>query len=98
MSWERSGPVSYTHLDVYKRQRVVWIGELSAFSTMVLEGNIAAPPTIGSLMPAVAPICATALHIVTANAATAMEVSHVFFIDFVPFDLLQSPIPELSAH
>ncbi len=29
--------------------RVVWMGELTAFSTMVLVGYMAAPPTMGSL-------------------------------------------------
>src|ERR1700728_1788146 len=44
--------------------RVLWIGELTAFSTMVLEGYISAPPTVGSF-------CAYAEREVMAIAATA---------------------------
>jgi len=36
---------------------VVWMGELTALSTMVFDGYMAAPPTMGSFM---SPICAVA--------------------------------------
>jgi hypothetical protein len=64
---------------------VVWIGELTAFSTMVLEGYIAAPPTMGSFMS----ICAVALNVVTAKAAAARDARNVFFMVF-PFKMAKS--------
>src|SRR5277367_6448112 len=53
--------------------RVLWIGELAAFSTMVLVGYIVAPPTVGSF-------CAWALREVRARAAAASVARRVFFI------------------
>ena len=53
--------------------RVVWMGELAAFCTMVLVGYISAPPTVGSFW-------AEALMDVMARAATAIAARNVFFI------------------
>src|SRR6202035_3623953 len=53
--------------------RVLLIGELTAFSTMVLLGYISAPPTVGFF-------CAWALSEVMAMAATARAERKVFFI------------------
>ena len=49
------------------------MGELAAFCTMVLEGYISAPPTMGSFW-------AEALMDVMARAATAIAARNVFFI------------------
>ena len=57
------------------------MGELTAFSTMFLVGNISAPPTVGSF------IWALAAKEVMASAAPAMRVSSDFFIWF-PFQRL----------
>jgi hypothetical protein len=54
--------------------RVLWMGELTAFSTMFLVGYIAAPPTVGSAF------WATAETDVRAIAAPAIRVSRDFFI------------------
>src|ERR1700729_766562 len=56
--------------------RVLWIGELTAFSTMVLVGYMSAPPTVGFFG-------AWALNEVMAIAATARVARNVFFIVFI---------------
>ena len=53
--------------------RVLLIGELTAFSTMVLLGYMAAPPTVGSC-------CARALREVMARTAMARVARTVFFM------------------
>ena len=76
---------------------VVWMGELTAFSTMVLEGYIAAPPTMGSFM---SPIWAVAPNVVSASAARATDARNVFFMMFSLSILLRIRIPvhERSLH
>src|SRR5665213_3451006 len=69
---------------------VVWIGEFTAFSTMVLDGDMAAPPTMGSF------ICADALNEVIARAATAIVARSVFFMS-LSFVVLISKTPSLDS-